>query len=609
LSALIEQNRKGELASAVTVLSHIDNAGDDGTRTLNRRLARSAVISARLLQEGVLEHDKRVREQFRVCLLPLLGCVDASLYLSDVRASHSRKWLCEILISNLKEQALPETIGSAIILPYILSDSDNRCDYVSTFIASAPFSFLSVLFHVLADEDPEIQNELPQWTLKTILRILLKDDWWRLGSDGAGNALRLLAANRSVLPQVAMDCGVSPELRDILVLMTTFAEDSFQGEGNTVTRHGIIEVRYVRPSAIFEWRSWSEETWSALECSTGILQTTFRLFSLLRTPDEHSLNELIRSAGGTYLGLECLPFSLQGYLNRDIPVRIKKTISVDKLVERPWPGHVTMFGFKSKTEKDIDWNAIAKDDVWAFVYLLIQKNKEAVGALNNDNISSLFMKSLSDEPYILFEYINFWGDLFQLQGELGKSVRRLALESAKGAVLRQWFWPEIRPFLLRLPVEADFLPHLVALLVSSRRSGLLRGEELSGLVGKYTSAACTLSEIATSYRCVKRVQGAAAVLYNLHPDVIGTDQRLPANADFVDYYESAEGEWYLPSVAIALSDGVASNQIEKFDTMGRLLERANSDYMARLAASGLLREWRELARAPVQQHAVPEMWK
>jgi hypothetical protein len=126
LSALIEQNRKSELAAAVAVLSEIDDGTDNDVRTFNRRLARGAIITARLLQEGVLEQDKRVREQFRNNLLPLLGCIDADRFLSDVKASHSHKWLCDVLITSLQEQSEQETIGSAITLIRVLPDSDCR---------------------------------------------------------------------------------------------------------------------------------------------------------------------------------------------------------------------------------------------------------------------------------------------------------------------------------------------------------------------------------------------------------------------------------------------------------------------------------------------------
>ena len=105
LSALIENNRKSELAGAITVLMEIDESDEPESRVLNRRLGRGGIVAARLLQEGVLEQDKRVREQFRNSILPLLGCPDADRYLAEIRSTHTLQWLVDVLIASLREQA------------------------------------------------------------------------------------------------------------------------------------------------------------------------------------------------------------------------------------------------------------------------------------------------------------------------------------------------------------------------------------------------------------------------------------------------------------------------------------------------------------------------
>jgi hypothetical protein len=74
LSALIENGRRSELDLAVEVLRQIDEQeSSTRKRVLSRRLSKGALLAARLLEEGVLEQDKRIRQQFRKCLEPLTG--------------------------------------------------------------------------------------------------------------------------------------------------------------------------------------------------------------------------------------------------------------------------------------------------------------------------------------------------------------------------------------------------------------------------------------------------------------------------------------------------------------------------------------------------------
>jgi hypothetical protein len=95
-SALVENGRPTELDVAVEVLASMNDSEEGGcVRIRKRRLAQGGMLAARLLQEGVLEQDKRVRHQFRKCIEPLLGCVDMrSLHsLTEVNQPNSSRLL------------------------------------------------------------------------------------------------------------------------------------------------------------------------------------------------------------------------------------------------------------------------------------------------------------------------------------------------------------------------------------------------------------------------------------------------------------------------------------------------------------------------------------
>ncbi len=65
LSALIENQRQTELSVVISTLNDLDEEGEtQELKTLSRSLARGALLTQRLLQEGVLEQDKRVRPHY-----------------------------------------------------------------------------------------------------------------------------------------------------------------------------------------------------------------------------------------------------------------------------------------------------------------------------------------------------------------------------------------------------------------------------------------------------------------------------------------------------------------------------------------------------------------
>ncbi len=117
LSALIENDHKTDLTVAIKVLENLNEGDDEDFRLLKRRLGRGAILAARLLQEGVLEQDKRIRQQFRKCLEPLTASTDAELLktLVEVNQPNSKAWLHNFLISSLREKQYSENIGALFL--------------------------------------------------------------------------------------------------------------------------------------------------------------------------------------------------------------------------------------------------------------------------------------------------------------------------------------------------------------------------------------------------------------------------------------------------------------------------------------------------------------
>jgi hypothetical protein len=169
LSALIEQGRQIELDVAVEALNRANEGADgSGNRILNRRLARGALLAARLLQEGVLEEDRVVREQFRKCLTPLLGStvLDPLMPLLKVKQTSSLVWLLNVLFDHIKEADRSENIGAVILLSALLSDKDARAINVKQYLLSSPKDYIITIFTARMLNKRDVSPTHPMWIME-----------------------------------------------------------------------------------------------------------------------------------------------------------------------------------------------------------------------------------------------------------------------------------------------------------------------------------------------------------------------------------------------------------------------------------------------------------
>src|SRR5262249_10950916 len=128
-----------------------DGDGNSQSRLLYKRLGRGAIAAARLLQEGVLEQDKRVRQIFRKSLEPLNAFTDikALTPLLSTKLPNSSSWLYIFLIDYLFESNYTENVGAVIILANVLPNDHARIDEVRDYILSAPADYISCIIESL----------------------------------------------------------------------------------------------------------------------------------------------------------------------------------------------------------------------------------------------------------------------------------------------------------------------------------------------------------------------------------------------------------------------------------------------------------------------------
>lgn len=240
-SAMVELARVSEINEIVILLQSIDSGdGDEDMRDIRRRLAIGASLAARLLQDGVLEQDKRIRTRFEQAFEPLLSSNEFSLLfpLKNIAHPESRNWLCGLARKQLEESTPSESVGAALILLWNLAIDHPASNEILEILRGKPISFRR---HVLESSQIIYRGSvLNDFHLKFILEELLAKDWYE------GNEIPISALSDhygfidSQLKRIGNQLGISDVEIDLIKLI--LFERSSKKIEETVERIGDIEV-------------------------------------------------------------------------------------------------------------------------------------------------------------------------------------------------------------------------------------------------------------------------------------------------------------------------------------------------------------------------------
>jgi hypothetical protein len=275
LSALIENDRQTELTVAISALERLNEGnGETDNRLLSHRLGIGAILSSRLLLEGVLEQDKRIRQRFRMALEPMCATTDwaALSPLAAVEQPASRTWLRNLLMDSLQESKPSENVGAAILAVRILEDSDEKLAIVKRTILSCPPDYRSLVLDAI--DAQKCKGRV--WLIEMALRSLISPDWLQLTRRGIRAALNILAENHELVPKMASTCGITTQIAECLLTLLDVTKRRHDGESSVRSEsHGFVTLKYYPNALTSHLSKWSEELWLELSQSTGILKTIY----------------------------------------------------------------------------------------------------------------------------------------------------------------------------------------------------------------------------------------------------------------------------------------------------------------------------------------------
>lgn len=170
LSALIHYKKRTALMLVASMLQQLDIDGDNHKIKYFKRMSSvGALLVLRLVEEGMLEQDKRIRSLFSGCLLPLWINTEEDLIrrISRLKMIQSRNWMLNNIIDAFLSMDNAETITCPLIFASMIDSSHDRFEEVYHKLLLAPDECLIISFSTIEMEyHHTIGNSIKPWFIK-----------------------------------------------------------------------------------------------------------------------------------------------------------------------------------------------------------------------------------------------------------------------------------------------------------------------------------------------------------------------------------------------------------------------------------------------------------
>lgn len=603
LSALVENDRKLEISTAVSVLMSANSEViDDRSRELSLRLALGSIQGTRLLSEGVLDQDKRVRNIFRPVIEPIAGCLDAPDMVGEVFPRHSRSWLIDCLMAACKENAEPESVGAFLVLTSIVSDDDPRGEAIEIMAEGLSSPFKQLLLTETANRREWDGQSLSPWIGKIALRMLCDQDWLTLEPPVVYACMRLLrsAAGRAA----AIASGWTPSMVERLDLMVLDRSHIENSRGKPESVGNLLQYRYIDSRLFEESKSWDNSLIEGFISQGGYFEATAELL-LLRLGLLKVDVPIVRWISENRESLYRIPLPAQALLSPEFIQSIDDDVEITpELFESAPAPQVVRINVINNIDDEPDWPDLLGRDIGLARYMLMNEAEhQAAKSLARyitqgdglEYFKSILSKGELDDALGLIYHFFAVSDV-----DLGAAREALLLRAGQGEPI--WvstYGPLKFP---KLPEDSVLLPYFVALTAATSTGGSSRRRRVD--VGDIISDSqilplvADLESIGGSDAHDGDVRAAAYLLAALGESDSANKLKLVKCAQVV--LGSAQPEWAAVASLLALTPGVMADDPASWAVASSIIDSERNSIPVRKATLPILARWRERSGAPVQ---------
>lgn len=652
LSALVFNGRRTELAVASQVLTSADSIGNCHKETLfSKKMAIGALLGIRLLNEGVLEQDKRLRQVFTNVLTPLYALPDPNIQklLTEKKHVNSQAWLLNEMIDHLFDASEAESIGAALALIYVLPDDHIRVREVLERLMRSSNVYLAAIYNAIYKPgltrvrkyatQPDVKP-LQNWFLIGTLQMLISNDL-RTGFD-YGKAIGVLRGSIFQLADTDFFKSLSVTTTKLLfALMDVGFEYEFEQKELT-TRGANNYSGFLLHEVYFSWRSSTIP--DCLNFDIPAQEKLAPLLEFIKTVIDFSKhrthhNFKVIAERSVFFGniSKVLPASMLALLplsswQQDCCEQMTLLLNIsaeefDSLIKTGklngvyTPYMSTSLVFDSEYSSQ-SWVNICRDypvlalDVWMRNIGGHRKN------LSKKDFIAGIAKLAEQRPELMGRHILQWGKLFKLLPDQGLKLRGVLRDFVPSFKMEHFYQSEIIPFELNLVSEISFVPLIAEALIgrvsfgsSSHLSQFYKETELHSqdLLNSFGVSQEWLKEIFfDDLQPINIRQAALAIFFS-------QEYRTDVDHQFLFYerklYNLVEllmtkdtPLWFVKSLIIFSENYLRYDDPVVRVMIGDCFYKFRENYTAQLLMQNLLNNWRERSNAPVQTRNLLNIW-
>lgn len=618
ISALVENDRKGELSIATSVLekANVEINGDE-SRELSLRLAIGGVQAGRLLSEGVLEQDRRVRSLLRPVISALAGCTDAHSLIGRVASPHSRSWLVDVLLTALRERSECDSVGAALLLPIVLLDGDSRAAEAMSLLAERTASTRSFVLLSWADRfESASWLTLPRWVRQFVTDQLASADWMDL--EGAvGAAVKILVGRRAPISNdYSMDEEDILSSLGVALSLTEYDPRGYSGPIRTESLFGAVDVKIYSSSIMNTLSNVEAYKFDRLRNLGGFFEGAIDLVMYHSHVDNGARDRFLSWISADRTRINALPAGISELIDPKKRFVIQQGGEIDStLLVVKDVGCSRHLSVKTGPRK-IDWKGLAQNEAWLISHSLIYNNSSH---LNIDFADFFYRSDCCD----IFEDIlsKGWFDISLLAVASTLNSRR-DTKNCMSVLVHRAKIIDPQPnssiteseFVISESDREVFLPFVLADVLSkalakaSSRSSRRSGHQLfsQGAADGFGLTQDNLREIAVGDCSDKDIKASAWLLMAIAEHEVGL--RLAAVEAAIALNPDWSKWWIAVGSMLALSDGVMVGSQSEWALASSILEKVRDDLKTRKIAEPLLRRWRERTGSPVLSSASTLKW-
>ncbi|EMG9222593.1 hypothetical protein V5353_003694 [Enterobacter hormaechei] len=650
LSALAHNKILNELSVAVQIIQQLDDDLENHRiKTFKRRMGTGSLLTLRLVEEGVLEQDKRIRYQFNGTLSPLWNNIDQEVLnrITQIRKEQSRTWLINNMVESFIEFDYSEHVTLGYLLAMMLPSEHIRIEEVKQRLLCAPDYYFAATFEVANPDEYDSENVTvyKSWFIELICKLVMSPNKFKIKTQF--EMIKFLLKNIDVINK-EQNPSLPKELLDILEILNSHKNHDRHEKAKNI-KH---DDKYCFVATVNHDKNWrcsdKDEKIMSIQLSQetnssplNLIKATIRFVQIASVENYRAILEQIRTNDfndeilpSTLKALVPLSFNTANikehveYLEKLDDSSLKEVITDGKSGDLEIITAIDFIRLDETPFNKDGWMRFCKDFPKYAMNLCSGPflNFPAIQKAKSENSKEFFEPIINiarEHTNIFAAYPLIWGEVFLAHPEHESEVRKKLIDTPIQNSSNRFNIITNKTVFIKIDIENEknllvnfsraFLQYRIDKYIAPdihyTPSSDKSDENFLAAIGISTDF---LISIFTNPHEKDELRSAAIICYLTQQFenknvIISEFFAQKYDVVIINLLKSCNQERLIDSLYVFLYD-VQTYDSTLMDFIGNISIITKEDHRSRITLQNIYQKWRERSFAPVQKHNVLESW-